>query len=109
VGKCATVPSVIVERLQVIRDCVTTAERPVVRRRDNRLVGPLFFGPGQADLICGDCTFLLVRGAPRADSIKDAVLVCPNCEACNERPGISVHAARVGDEEDAAPAAGNGA
>lgn len=59
-------------------------ERPVLRRDEDHRVGPLFFGPGETDLLCGACTFLLVRGANGARSIVDAIIVCPNCDTANQ-------------------------
>ena len=77
------VSSVSAERLRVI-ECGARDGRPVIRRHDERQVGPLFFGPGDANLLCGACTFLLIRGANGAHSIRDAVVECPNCGSCNQ-------------------------
>jgi hypothetical protein len=82
------------ERLRVI-ECGGLDGRPVIRRHDERQVGPLFFGPGDANLLCGACTFLLIRGARGAHSIRDAVVQCPNCGSCNQATG-AVPAPRPG-------------
>jgi len=74
----------IVEVLRVVRDCSEVVHRPMVRRDDESQIGPLFFSFGDRNLECGACSFLLIRGARSARAILDAVLVCPNCGACNE-------------------------
>ncbi|MFC4786507.1 hypothetical protein ACT8ZV_18680 [Nocardioides sp. MAHUQ-72] len=79
------------ELLRVVPDAVPDV-RPVIRRLDEDRIGPLFISFGDVDLICGDCTFLLVRGARGVQDIVDAVVVCPNCGAANEAhegPGLS--------------------
>ena len=72
----------IVETLRVVAE--PPLDRPVIRREDDDQVGPLFFSFGEINLLCGACSFLLIRGARTANSIHDAIVVCPNCEACNE-------------------------
>jgi len=74
---------VIVETLLVVSD-PKLEERPVIRREDDSQVGPLFFSFGNINLLCGACTFLLIKGARAVDAILDAIVVCPNCGACNE-------------------------
>jgi len=74
---------VIVEVLRV-RACSDAGGRPVVRRRDESQIGPLFFSFGDRNLECGACSFLLIRGARSVRAIMDAILVCPNCGAFNE-------------------------
>lgn len=73
----------IVEVLRV-RACSEVTGRPVIRRDDDNQIGPLFFSFGDCNLECGACSFLLIRGAHSVQAILDAVLVCPNCGACNE-------------------------
>ena len=73
----------IVETLLVVRD-PQLERRPVIRREDDSQVGPLFFSFGNINLLCGACTFLLIKGARAVDAIFDAIVVCPNCGACNE-------------------------
>lgn len=73
----------IVETLLVVRDA-QLEQRPVIRRDDESQVGPLFFSFGNINLLCGACTFLLIKGARAVDAIFDAIVVCPNCGACNE-------------------------
>ena len=80
----------IVETLRVVTD-PELEQRPVIRRENESQVGPLFFSFGEIDLLCGACTFLLIRGARAVEAILDAIVVCPNCGACNEAwqdPGI---------------------
>ncbi len=80
-----------VRTLRVVTD-PPLDERPVIRRENESEVGPLFFSFGDLNLLCGACTFLLIRGARTVESIFDAIVVCPNCGACNEAwqdPGIS--------------------
>ncbi|GAA2143667.1 hypothetical protein GCM10009844_16310 [Nocardioides koreensis] len=79
-----------VETLRVVTD-PQLERRPVIRREDESQVGPLFFSFGEIDLLCGACTFLLIRGARTVEAILDLIVVCPNCGACNEAwqdPGI---------------------
>jgi len=83
--------TVIVETLRVVADSHLD-HRPVIRRENEAQVGPLFFSFGDLDLVCGSCTFLLIKGARALEAIFDAIVVCPNCGACNEAredPGIS--------------------
>jgi hypothetical protein len=69
--------------LRVVTD-LEAVERPVIRRQDESQVGPLFFSFGHLNLLCGACTFLLIRGARTVDAIFDALVVCPNCGSFNE-------------------------
>ena len=71
------------ETLLVVRD-PQLERRPVIRREDESQVGPLFFSFGHLDLLCGACTFLLIRGARTVEAIFDALVVCPNCGSFNE-------------------------
>ncbi|GAB3785326.1 hypothetical protein GCM10027601_20650 [Nocardioides ungokensis] len=59
-------------------------ERAVVRRDNQRRVGPLFFSSGDIDLLCGSCSFLLFKGLRSATLIGDTVAICPNCGSGNE-------------------------
>ena len=69
--------------LRVVTD-LETGGRPVIRRQDDSQVGPLFFSFGHLNLLCGACTFLLIRGARTVEAIFDALVVCPNCGSFNE-------------------------
>ena len=69
--------------LRVVTD-LEAGGRPVIRRQDDSQVGPLFFSFGHLNLLCGACTFLLIRGARTAEAIFDALVVCPNCGSFNE-------------------------
>jgi phage FluMu protein Com len=90
------------ERLRVV-ECAELAGRTVISRSDDRQVGPLFFGPGTANLLCGACTFLLIRGAWGAHSIRDVVVKCPNCGACNQGGHAAVAQDGVGEGVDEGP------
>jgi len=57
--------------------------RPVVRGDGTRR-GPLFFSYGQVNLLCGGCSFLLIKGILRAATLMDALIECPGCGAYNE-------------------------
>jgi len=73
------------DRLHVLTDEVVPPRRPVVAR--DKLEGgpgPLFLSYGNVDLVCGGCAFTLVVGAPSPAALRDAVLVCPLCDALNE-------------------------
>jgi len=80
----ATVTQVIAERLRVVSTSAA-AGRPTLRREphDPRS-GPLFFSFGRVELLCGECAFTLIAGAPRPDVIRDAVVICPRCNSANE-------------------------
>jgi hypothetical protein len=80
----ATVDKVIAERLRVVSTSAA-AGRPTLRREphDPRS-GPLFFSFGRVELLCGECAFTLIAGAPRPDVIRDAVVICPRCDSANE-------------------------
>lgn len=73
------------ERLRVMDAEVVPPNRPVVARdKLDGGPGPLFLSYGKVDLMCGGCSFVLVAGAPSSASLRDAVLVCPACDAPNE-------------------------
>jgi len=57
--------------------------RPVVRG-SRATIGPLFFSYGQVNLLCGECSFLLIKGILRSAALMDAVIECPSCGAYNE-------------------------
>jgi hypothetical protein len=78
------VDKVIAERLRVVSTSAA-AGRPTLRREphDPRS-GPLFFSFGRVELLCGECAFTLIAGAPRPDVIRDAVVICPRCGSANE-------------------------
>jgi DNA-directed RNA polymerase subunit RPC12/RpoP len=46
-------------------------------------VGPLFYGPGQTDYVCGECETLLVRGA-NPWMLTGLLVRCPTCGKINE-------------------------
>ena len=69
--------------LRVVTD-LEAGGRPVIRRQDESQVGPLFFSFGHLNLLCGACTFLLIRGTRTVEAIFDALVVCPNCGSVNE-------------------------
>ena len=73
--------------MRVVTD-LEVSGRPVIRRQDESQVGPLFFSFGQLNLLCGACTFLLIRGARTVEAIFDALVVCPNCGSFNEASGL---------------------
>ena len=72
-----------VERLRVVHE--PHGVRPVLRRENPAAVGPLFISTvGSLALVCGGCTFLLIRGVRCSDTLGHALLECPNCGALNE-------------------------
>jgi hypothetical protein len=78
-------PSLARDRLRVMTDEVVPPHRPVVARdKLDGGPGPLFLSSGNVDLTCGGCSFVLIAGAPSSASLRDAVLVCPACDAPNE-------------------------
>jgi hypothetical protein len=73
------------DRSRVMNAEVVPPHRPVVARdKLDGGPGPLFLSYWNVDLICGSCSFVLVAGAPSSVSLRDAVLVCPACDAPNE-------------------------
>ena len=77
--------SSVTDRLRVVDAEALPPHRPVVARDElDGVPRPLFLSYGNVDLICGDCSFVLVVGAPSAASLRDAVLMCPACAAPNE-------------------------
>lgn len=58
--------------------------RPRLRREDVDKTGPLFISSGLLDLICGTCTFLLIKGwMASPEMLQEAVIECPNCFQLN--------------------------
>ena len=74
------------QRPLTCHECRGRAATPPGRRtrQAGRGPGPLFLSYWNVDLICGSCSFVLVAGAPSSVSLRDAVLVCPACDAPNE-------------------------
>jgi hypothetical protein len=73
------------DQLRVMAEEGPPDDRPIVRRDPlGGTCGPLFLSYGNLDLRCGRCEFVLMHGAPSAAVLRDAVLVCPMCNALNE-------------------------
>lgn len=71
------------ERLRVVHGSVSG--RPILRRgKLEGGVGPLFFSYGDLALLCGQCNFILIEGAPSLGILRDAIVKCPDCDAMNE-------------------------
>jgi hypothetical protein len=69
--------------------------RPVLAFTRYPDLAPFSTGPGDVNLLCGSCRFVLVQGADEDDGSAGRLLIrCPSCGALND-PGIDPTAARM--------------
>jgi len=55
----------------------------LVRRDNQRSIGPLFVSWGQVNLLCGACDYLLMARIPRREALAGVAVECPNCGSLN--------------------------